>query len=182
MTDDSLKQTSKFLSYLLRHNPAALQLDMDASGWVAIAQITARSKPPVTRAEIEEAVRRNNKQRFSISACGTFIRANQGHSIDVDLGLEPALPPDLLFHGTAQTSVTIILQEGLLPMQRQHVHLSSDTSTARQVGMRHGKPVILQVDAAKMQLQGHKFYMSENRVWLCKTVPPEFLELQGPET
>ena len=177
MPEDSLKQLSKLLSYLLRHNPGALSLEMDAKGWVPIDQIIARTDHPVSRGQIEEVVRTSSKQRFSISPCGTAIRANQGHSIDVDLGLEPVQPPEILFHGTAETSLSFVLRDGLLPQGRQHVHLSKDTGTAKAVGMRHGKPALLQVGAAAMHAQGHEFYLSENGVWLCKSVPPRYLSV-----
>ncbi|MDC0660649.1 RNA 2'-phosphotransferase [Leisingera sp. SS27] len=175
MPDNDLKQLSKFLSYILRHNPGALALDMDPQGWVRVESILAKAEAPVTRHQIEEVVRTSSKQRFSFSPDGLKIRANQGHSFAVDLGLTPCRPPATLFHGTAERALPAILSEGLKPMQRQHVHLSPDAATARTVGMRHGKPVILSVDAERMAAEGHVFFLSENGVWLCSAVPAQYL-------
>ncbi|MEX0304990.1 MAG: RNA 2'-phosphotransferase [Leisingera sp.] len=177
MEKDDLKQTSKFLSYLLRHNPGALNLAMDAQGWVRIDEILEKSETPLTRSRIEETVRTSGKQRFALSADGSCIRANQGHSFPVDLGLTQCCPPDRLFHGTAERNLPAILSEGLKPMQRQHVHLSGDRNAARNVGMRHGKPAVLCVDTARMHADGLAFFLSENGVWLCHRVPARYLEV-----
>jgi putative RNA 2'-phosphotransferase len=175
MSKSDLKQLSKLLSYLLRHNPNALGLAMDSQGWVAVEEILRKAQPPVTRSLIDEVVRSSEKQRFALSADGARIRANQGHSVAVDLGLAPCAPPQELFHGTGAANVAAILDAGLKPMGRQHVHLSRDTDTARSVGMRHGKPVVLNVAAARMAADGHLFYLSDNGVWLCDHVPAEYL-------
>ncbi|KIC12990.1 RNA 2'-phosphotransferase [Leisingera sp. ANG-M1] len=175
MPTNDLKQISKFLSYLLRHNPGDLGLEMDRHGWVHVEDILAKADQPLTRQQIEETVRTSSKQRFSLSADGARIRANQGHSFPVDLGLEAIAPPDILYHGTAKKNLAVILAEGLQPMERQHVHLSLDQETARAVGSRHGKPVVLQVDAARMQAEGHAFFLSANGVWLCLSVPARYL-------
>ena len=175
MDKNELKARSKFLSRLLRHKPEALGLDMDPQGWVAIAQIIENSKQPVTRAQIQEIVQENSKQRFALSADGLRIRAIQGHSVEVDLGLPACTPPEYLYHGTAETTLPAIRSEGLTRQGRHHVHLSPDAETALAVGTRHGAPVVLTVKAGQMHGDGHKFLLSENGVWLCDTVPPEYL-------
>jgi putative RNA 2'-phosphotransferase len=131
---------------------------------------------PITREELEEVVVNNSKQRFSFDESGTRIRANQGHSVDVDLQLEPAEPPPILYHGTAQHLIDAIMRDGLRRMSRHHVHLSSDIETARRVGARHGRPVVFAVDAAAMRRDGHLFYRSANGVWLVEQVPPRYLQ------
>ncbi|TLP57492.1 RNA 2'-phosphotransferase [Parasedimentitalea maritima] len=175
MEKKELRARSKFLSYLLRHKPETLQLTMDPQGWVTIDEIIDKSEHPITRHQIEEIVVSNSKQRFAISADGKKIRANQGHSIPIDLGLPACRPPEILFHGTAACKIETIRTEGLTRQNRHHVHLSSDAQTARQVGMRHGKPVVLVVEAGRMHASGHVFLLSENGVWLCDQVPPLFL-------
>jgi putative RNA 2'-phosphotransferase len=132
---------------------------------------------PLTRAELDEVVRRNDKQRFAFDETRTRIRANQGHSVPIDLGLEPVPPPPILFHGTSARFVPSILDDGLLKMRRHHVHLSPDRETARRVGARHGPPAIFQVGAAAMAAEGVPFYRSANGVWLVGHVPPRFLRL-----
>lgn len=171
-----MQDVSKFLSYLLRHRPEAIGLTLDHGGWAQIDDILERTDRPITREMIETAVRDNDKQRFALSSDGTRIRARQGHSIPVDLDLAPAIPPDVLFHGTAEKSVASIMAEGLKPGTRNHVHLSKDRDTARKVGMRHGRPVILTVDARALAESGHAFYLSENGVWLCSLIAATFLE------
>ncbi len=131
---------------------------------------------PINRIELNEVVASNDKKRFSFDATGTLIRANQGHSVEVDLQLYAASPPDVLYHGTGQGAVEAILREGLCKMSRHHVHLSSDMTTARKVGARHGRPVVFTVDAAAMYRADHTFYCSENGVWLVDYVPPEYLQ------
>lgn len=175
MDTKELKARSKFLSHLLRHKPQALGLDMDPQGWVVIDQIIENSKQPVSRGQIEEIVRLNNKQRFAISADGRCIRANQGHSVPVDLGLPACTPPDTLFHGTAEATLPAIRAEGLTRQGRHHVHLSADAETARTVGSRHGTPVVLTIDSGRMHAEGQPFLLSENGVWLCDAVAPEFI-------
>jgi putative RNA 2'-phosphotransferase len=136
----------------------------------------ARNNFPITRRELEEVVAGSDKQRFALDPTGTLIRANQGHSTAVDLQLEPATPPPLLYHGTAEAKVEAIRRDGLYKMARHHVHLSIDVPTARKVGGRHGRPVVFEVDAAAMHRAGHTFYVSANGVWLTDRVPPEYLE------
>lgn len=178
MDDARLIKISKYLSKHLRHDPAGLGLTLTPGGWVGVDALLAACAARrffVTRAELEEVVAQNNKQRFSFDATGTLIRANQGHSVEVDLQLEPVVPPALLYHGTGHQTADIIGRIGLEKMRRHHVHLSADLETARAVGARHGRPIIFKVDAAAMAQAGHLFYRSENGVWLTDTVPPEFL-------
>ncbi len=144
-----------------------------------LLEAVARHRFPMTRDELDQVVARNNKQRFSFDPTGTLIRANQGHSVEVDLQLDPVVPPPVLYHGTGERSVDIIMREGLARMSRHHVHLSADPDTARTVGARHGRPVILAVDAAAMHQAGHLFYRSTNGVWLVEHVPPRYLSLAG---
>jgi putative RNA 2'-phosphotransferase len=179
MNDDRLVKTSKYLSKHLRHQPERLGLTLAPGGWVPVRDLLnacAAHGMPLSRADLEEVVARNNKQRFSFDESGTRIRANQGHSTDVDLQLEPVVPPDVLYHGTAERNVEAIMRAGLLKMARHHVHLSADIPTARQVGARHGKPVVLRVDAGEMHRDGRQFYRSANGVWLVEAAPPRYLQ------
>lgn len=175
-----LKHVSKFLSLLLRHSPETIGIELDAHGWVDIAQLLRKATAhgePISRAELDEVVATSDKQRFAVSDDGLRIRANQGHSIaEVDLGLPPAVPPDVLYHGTAERFLDGIRAEGLKPRERNHVHLSTDASTGTAVGQRHGRPVVLAVDAAAMHGAGHEFYLSENNVWLTASVPAAFIQ------
>lgn len=177
--DERLVRTSKFLSRHLRHDPQRLGLELGPGGWVSVEDLLAGCATrgmPLTRAELEEVVIRNSKQRFAFDETGARIRANQGHSVEVDLQLEPVAPPAVLYHGTGHNTVEVVLREGLKKMSRHHVHLSRDVETARMVGARHGRPVVLQVDAAAMAQDGHLFYLSENGVWLTEQVPPGYLQ------
>jgi putative RNA 2'-phosphotransferase len=139
-----------------------------------------KSSPTTTKNDfpslLDEVVANNDKKRFSFDSTGTLIRANQGHSVEVDLQLEPAIPPDILYHGTGHGAVEAILQDGLCKMSRHHVHLSTDITTAQKVGTRHGRPVVFQVNAAAMYEDGYTFYCSENRVWLVDSVPSKYLQ------
>lgn len=135
----------------------------------------ARDRFPITSAELSEVVTRNDKQRFSFDSTGERIRANQGHSVEVDLQLEALEPPQVLYHGTGERSAGMIQREGLHKMRRHHVHLSEDPHTARRVGSRHGRPVVFTVDAAAMYKAGYCFYRSVNGVWLVETVPHKYL-------
>lgn len=178
MDEQRLVKISKYLSKHLRHQPERLGLTLGPGGWVAVDDLLAacaQHQFPISHAELTEVVARNNKQRFAFDSTGTLIRANQGHSVPVDLQLEPVSPPDLLYHGTGHRTIEAIRREGLRKMQRHHVHLSSDSATARAVGARHGRPVVLTIDAAAMQQAGFVFYRSENGVWLVDHVPPEYL-------
>jgi len=171
----NFKTTSKFLSLILRHEPETIGLVLDDKGWANIDEIIAKSSRPLTRKLIDDIVRTNDKQRFIISDDGQRIRANQGHSINVNLELTPCTPPPTLYHGTATRFWGSIASEGLKPMNRNHVHLSADIETAVKVGSRHGKPTILVIDTGTMHAKGHQFFQSENGVWLTKIVPIEYI-------
>jgi putative RNA 2'-phosphotransferase len=176
---------SKYLSKHLRHQPERLGLTLAGGGWVAVDDLlaaAARHNMPITRAELGEVVARNDKQRFSFDPTGALIRANQGHSVPVDLELEPLTPPDLLYHGTGHQTAAIIRAEGLRKMSRHHVHLSADVATATRVGARHGRPVVFTVAAGRMHRDGSAFYCSANGVWLVDRVPPEYLADRITET
>ncbi len=172
------KKISKYLSYILRHKPHTIDLTLDNEGWADINELiekttSIRLSPDLIKTVVET----NDKQRFSISDDEKRIRANQGHSIDVDLALEPIRPPDILLHGTATRFLDAILTEGLLKRNRHHVHLSETVDAAHAVGRRHGKPVILEISAVKMHEDGFQFYRSKNGVWLVDHVPPSYIEL-----
>jgi len=174
---------SKFLSLVLRHNPGRIGIVLDDAGWTDVAGLLtacAAHGVAITRAQLTELVASSDKQRFALSPDGTRIRANQGHSVDVDLQLAPTAPPAILYHGTFAPAVASIRAQGLVRGQRHHVHLSADVSTASKVGARRGKPVILTVLAGDMAAAGHVFYRSDNGVWLTDHVPPEFIRF-GPE-
>jgi putative RNA 2'-phosphotransferase len=174
---DSL-QLSKFLSFVLRHRPDSIGISLDSQGWVLVDELIAKSQAGgthFTREDLLRVVKTSDKKRFSLSADAHMIRAAQGHSVNVDLGLTPQEPPTILYHGTATRFVASILAEGLKPKSRQQVHLSPDKATAQRVGQRHGKPTILKVDALSMHRQGFKFFLADNGVWLIDQVPPEFL-------
>lgn len=165
---------------MLRHDPDSVGLTLDAAGWVRVddlLQALRTADVDVSRADLEEVVRTSDKQRFAFDGNGTRIRAQQGHSVPVDLGLEAHDPPAVLWHGTVQRFLGAILAEGLTPRQRHHVHLSPDVATARAVGARRGAPVLLRVDAAAMAADGHVFRRSGNGVWLVDAVPPRHLEV-----
>jgi putative RNA 2'-phosphotransferase len=168
-------KVSKYLSKHLRHEPERLGLKLTVGGWVEIDELLAacaRNHFPITRAELDEVVAASDKQRFAFDPTATRIRANQGHSVEVDLQLEPAEPPPILHHGTARRNQDAVLREGLKKMARHHVHLSPDVATAVKVGARHGKPVALAVSAGAMRRAGFTFYCSANGVWLVDEVPP----------
>jgi putative RNA 2'-phosphotransferase len=180
MDEKRVVKISKYLSKHLRHAPQAIGLELQPGGWVAVDELLracARHKFPITRDELEEVVAKNDKQRFAFDETSTRIRANQGHSVEIDLQLEAAVPPDVLYHGTAAHNLKIIVRDGLQKMRRHHVHLSSDVETARSVGARHGKPIVLQVDARAMHAAGFRFLLSQNGVWLVDNVPPQYLRV-----
>src|SRR5579864_4688475 len=176
----NLVTVSKFLAKHLRHAPDALGLMLQPGGWVSVDDLLTASERagfPITYDELIECVETNDKKRFALNAAGDLIRANQGHSVEVDLQLEEKQPPAVLYHGTVERFLASIMAEGLKKGKRHHVHLSKDTDTARKVGARRGKPVILRVDAGKMHSQGFKFFLSVNGVWLTDAVPPSFLKV-----
>lgn len=178
MEDQRVRRLSKYLSKHLRHRPERLGLELGPGGWVevdALLEACARQRFPISREELEEVVERNDKKRFAFDSSGTLIRAQQGHSVPVDLLLEPAEPPPVLYHGTPEPNLKTILCGGLQSMGRHHVHLSSDEATAAVVGRRRGRPVVLAVDAHTMRRDGWEFYRSGNGVWLVEHVPPRYL-------
>ena len=178
------RRISKFLSLVLRHKPETIELNLDENGWADVDELLEKVNNhglPVNRSTLEHVVATNNKKRFTYNDSGSKIRASQGHSINVDLGLENQCPPDILYHGTAERFLSSILERGLIKGSRQHVHLSQDLNTATKVGSRHGKPVILKIDALKMYKSGYAFYISKNRVWLTDHVPIEFIQPSKPQ-
>ena len=178
----STKQ-SKFLSLVLRHDPARIGITLDSAGWTdvgALLAATAAHGTPISREELAHLVATSDKQRFALSPDGERIRANQGHSVEVELELAPATPPAILYHGTVDRFLASIRDNGLIKGARHHVHLSADLGTAEKVGGRRGRPVILVVRAADMVAAGHPFLVSENGVWLTEHVPPAFIEFPAP--
>ena len=178
MNSDVVRQ-SKFLSKYLRHEPEALGLKLETGGWVRVDDLLkacANNRFPMSREELEIVVATNNKKRFAFNDAGDKIRASQGHSTDVDLQLKPVIPPSVLYHGTSTKHLGVIMRDGLKKMSRHHVHLSVETSTASNVGARHGKPVVFRVDAEAMHKDGYVFYVSDNGVWLTDNVPAKYLD------
>lgn len=174
---------SKLLSLVLRHRPEMIGIVLDEAGWTSVPELIqalARFGEPISLPELEALVAASDKQRFAFSADRSMIRANQGHSVPVDLGLEPVVPPDTLFHGTARQFVDAILRDGLSKRKRHHVHLHADRAVASVVGKRRGEAVILSIDAAAMHDRGHRFFVTENNVWLTDSVPPEFIRPLSP--
>jgi putative RNA 2'-phosphotransferase len=172
---------SKFMSFVLRHKPELIGIALDNEGWVNlddfIHKINKHKNFHLTKETIHIIVKNDEKQRYSLSYDGSMIRANQGHSVHVDLKLQPEMPPVLLYHGTVENKIKSIEKEGLLPMSRNFVHLSSDIQTAENVGKRRGLPIILTIQAQKMHNEGYNFYLSENKIWLTKKVPVEYITL-----
>lgn len=171
---------SKFMSYILRHHPEDIKLELDKEGWVPVSKLVENAKKyggrDFTAEEVVHVVETNAKQRFALSEDKKIIRANQGHSVEVYLDLLAVKPPEFLYHGTAERFLDSIMKEGLKPMQRHDVHLSFNPKTALSVGQRHGTPIILQVKALEMYEKGHVFKCTVNNVWLTQEVPVEFLE------
>ncbi len=172
------KKTSVFMSLVLRHKPKAAGIVLDEHGWANVDELLngmCEHGHPITMEQLEEIVRTDNKQRYSFSEDKSLIRANQGHSIPVDVELPEAQPPEFLWHGTSTKALPSIKEQGLKPMSRLYVHLSKDEETAVTVGARHGTPTVLNVKTGEMFRAGYKFYLSVNGVWLTKEVPPQFL-------
>jgi putative RNA 2'-phosphotransferase len=170
---------SRFLSYVLRHHPEALGLELDGAGWVAVDTLLERCRAhgrALSRETLLEIVATSPKRRFALTDDGARIRASQGHSVAVDLGHVAREPPAVLFHGTVASSLPAIRARGLQKMSRHAVHLSADVETARAVGGRRGRPVILRVAAGRMHRDGHAFFVSANGVWLTQAVPPGYVE------
>ncbi|WP_265426678.1 RNA 2'-phosphotransferase [Chryseobacterium sp. YIM B08800] len=178
MNEQHKKKTSKFLSYVLRHHPELINLNLDENGWANVDELITKStndSQGFTFEELDEIVETNDKKRFIFNEDKTRIRANQGHSIDINLALIPQQPPEFLYHGTAQSNIDSILEKGIEKRNRQHVHLSQDRETATKVGMRHGKPIILTINTEKMFDDGIEFYLSENNVWLTDFVDIKYI-------
>lgn len=177
----SLRETSKFISLILRHKPEAIGITLDEHGWANVDELIAgiSKTQPIDMAMLEQIVAEDEKQRYSFNDDKTLIRANQGHSIPVDVELGEKEPPEVLYHGTGEKYVDSIDIQGLIPKSRLYVHLSSDKDTAVKVGQRHGTPVIYIVNSGEMFRDGYKFYQSVNGVWLTKKVPLSYLEKQG---
>lgn len=178
MNDKNIRHKSKFLSLILRHQPEKIGLELDKNGWADIDDLIAKSIQHKVYFDLEildEVVRTNNKKRFTFNEDKTRIRANQGHSIDIDIQLKPLRPPAILYHGTARRNLDSILASGIDKRSRQHVHLSHELGTAHNVGSRHGKPIILHIDAQRMHADGCLFYFSKNEVWLTDFIDPKYI-------
>lgn len=173
-----LQSISKYMSLILRHKPEVIGICIDEHGWANVEKLIhgiAKNNPGFNMEALEEIVKTDNKQRYSFNDDKTLIRANQGHSIQVDVELEEKEPPNVLYHGTGEKYVASIDQDGLIPKSRLYVHLSKDVKTARAVGRRHGKEIIYSVNSAQMYKDGYKFYLSKNGIWLTKKVPMKYL-------
>lgn len=170
-------KTSRYISYILRHDPESAGITLDEHGWADVCELIAavNKRRKLDMEMLEEIVRTDDKQRYSFSEDKTLIRANQGHSFPVDVELERITPPDVLYHGTAERFTESIDAAGLVPMSRLYVHLSGDMETAVNVGKRHGEPFVYKVGAARMHADGYEFYRSVNGVYLTKSVPKEYL-------
>lgn len=174
--DERLTRLSKTLAYVLRHRPDSIGVELDPAGWVevrALLSAMVSAGHDISREDIDQIIGDGDKQRYELSAGS--IRAAQGHSVDVALGLEPQVPPDVLHHGTVERFLERIRHEGLRSGERTHVHLSADVGTARAVGQRRGAAVVLEIDAARMYADGHVFLRAANGVWLVDHVPPTYL-------
>ena len=175
----SLTETSRFIALILRHKPEEIGITLDEHGWANVQELIAgvSRTHPLTIEQLDEIVATDEKQRYSFNEDKTLIRANQGHSIPVDVELPEAVPPEMLYHGTGEKYVASILRQGLIAKSRLYVHLSSDWETAVKVGSRHGQPVVFIVDSGRMHQAGMKFYLSVNGVWLTKEVPSSYLRV-----
>lgn len=173
----SEKEISKFISLILRHKPDAIGISLDEHGWASVDELLngINKTQSIDMKLLEKIVAEDDKQRYSFNEDKTLIRANQGHSIPVDVQLEKKIPPSVLWHGTGEKYVSSIDEKGLIPKSRLYVHLSADSETATKVGLRHGKFVLYQVDAEKMHADGYEFFISVNGVWLTKEVPVKYL-------
>lgn len=180
MNDRDRLELSRFLSLVLRHRPERIGVTLDSAGWVSVSELVSRARAAgvaLDEATLREIVASSDKQRYALSDDGSRIRAQQGHSVSVDLGYVAAEPPELLFHGTVAKFLAAIREHGLSRGSRHHVHLSPDRETAIRVGSRRGKPVVLEIHAARMAADGFVFMKSGNQVWLTDHVPPEYLSL-----
>jgi len=181
MTNANRMAISKYLSLILRHKPSTIDITLDRHGWADINELLDGMNrvrgTSVTFEDIQEVVLNNDKQRFAFNDDCTKIRANQGHSIQVDVELKEMRPPNILYHGTSSSVMTQIMNDGIKSQSRLYVHMSTDTKTASNVGGRHGVPVVLTIDAEKMHEDGFKFYLSENNVWLTDFVPADYIKM-----
>ena len=170
---------SRLLALVLRHKPEEVGITLDEHGWANVDELVEgiAALCPFTLGMLEEIVATDSKDRYSFNEDHSLVRANQGHSVGVDVELELLDPPEVLYHGTAQRFLDSIMEQGLLPMGRLYVHLSSDKDMAYRVGGRHGSPVVLKVDTYKMHEEGFEFFLSKNEVWLTKRVPPKYLTI-----
>jgi putative RNA 2'-phosphotransferase len=178
MKSDRRAKASRFLSFVLRHNPDAAGIALDPSGWAKVGELLEAARLAgmhLDREALKVIVDTDPKKRYAMSADGTLIRANYGHSVPVDLGLDALEPPEYLFHGTSEPNLNAIRADGLQPRKRQFVHLSRDAPAAAIVGRRHGRPVVLSVRALEMHAGRHRFYHSESGIWLTKYVPPGYI-------
>lgn len=166
-------RASKFLSLVLRHQPEKIGIALDSHGWAKVREILIGMN--LTMEELEHIVETDEKRRYSFSEDKTLIRANQGHSVDIDLELEPRRPPAFLYHGTVEQFLPSIRKQGLQRQSRQYVHLSPDAETAAKVGRRRGEPVVLRIAADRMHADGYEFFLSENGVWLTRAVPFQYI-------
>lgn len=181
INDKKMKNTSKILSLLLRHKPQAANLTLDKNGWADVNELIAKFSKKyfhLDRSILEKVVAENNKKRFTFNDDGSKIRANQGHSISVELDLQSQEPPDILYHGTAKRFLDSIKEKGLIAGQRNHVHLSDNLETAITVGKRHGKVEVLVIDTKAMIKHGKQFYLSKNGVWLTDAVEKQYLSIK----
>lgn len=179
MTEKETKHASKFLSLVLRHEPDRIGLKLGDAGWVGVTELLEAMNHhgiALTLDHLKHIVATSDKKRFAFSDDGTQIRANQGHSVEVDLQYKPEVPPEILYHGTATRFLDGIRQHGLQKMERHDVHLSAETKVTVQVGSRHGKPALLTIRAGEMHRAGHVFRRSANGVWLVAHVPPQFID------
>ncbi len=175
-----LDKLSVFISLVLRHKPEAAGITLDEHGWANVEELLRginETGRKISMEILEDIVATDNKQRYSFNEDKTLIRANQGHSIPVDVELKEQNPPEILYHGTATRFLNSILNDGLKPMSRLYVHLSKDIETAWKVGKRHGDPVILKINSRDMYKDGYKFYLSENGVWLTEKVDAKYFEV-----
>ncbi len=180
MNEKQKKKISKFLSLVLRHKPEEIGIELDDQGWVSVSELLDglnRNKMNITIEMLQEVVVSNDKQRFVFSDDESQIRANQGHSVSVELGYEEAIPPQILRHGTPEKFVSSIMADGLLKMQRHHVHLHVDIETSIAVGARRGKPVLLEIRSEEMHRDGFRFYVTPNNVWLTDHVPAKYIQI-----
>lgn len=174
-SDTKVTDISKFLSYVLRHRPDAINIRIDVEGWVDISELiaaAANNEKQLDSDLIKTVVETSDKKRFAISEDGLRIRAVQGHSIEcVSINYQEKMPPEFLYHGTATRFLDSIMQKGLIPGSRQYVHLSQDEVTAHAVGQRYGKPLVLKIEAWRMYEQGFKFFQADNSIWLSRSIP-----------